>query len=277
MKRTLILIASVLFSFASFADETPSSGLTDPRIKQVSYNPRDVVTVTAHYGYSSMIEFAPDETIQTISLGDTLAWNLLPVNNVIFLKPIEDNADTNMQVVTSRRAYNFALKANKASGNNDQSLTFSLIFHYPEDELKAAQLAKDAEDAKKAPNPSDVVPEHRFNSQDVNMEYTFRGNKDIAPRRVFDDGDFTYFYFNEKTDIPAIFVADDKKQESLVNFHKQGNYIVVQRLAKHFVLRQGNLVTCVYNEHFAPALEQEIKMDHVKAQDNTHPDVKVRG
>ena len=263
MKNARILFSLAILALPVFAEEIPSNGLTDPRIKQVVYNARDVVTVTAHYGFSSMIQFAPDETIQTISLGDTLAWNLLPVANTIFLKPIEDHADTNMQVITSRRTYNFALVAYKAKNNNDRNLTFTLVFRYPEDELKAAQVAKAAEDAKKAPDPSEIVPEHRFNAQDVNMEYTFRGNKEIAPRRVFDDGDFTYFYFNEKTETPAIFIANEKNEESLLNFHKKGNYIVVQRLARKFVLRHGDLVTCVYNERYAPNIDREIKIEHV--------------
>lgn len=260
MKHTLFFVIFYFISSFALADEIPASGLTDPRIKQVAYNPRDVITVTAHYGFSSLIEFAPYEEIQTISLGDTLAWNLLPVKNMIFLKPVEDHADTNMQVVTSHRVYNFALKAEKAQTHKDKNLTFSLLFRYPEDELKAAQIAKAEEAAKNAPHPSEITPEHSFNAEDVNMEYTFRGSKDIAPRRVFDDGDFTYFYFNEKTETPAIFVVDGKDNESLVNFHNSGKYIVVQRLARKFVLRHGDNVTCIYNERFLPELQQDIKM-----------------
>lgn len=263
MKLTLLSII-MIFSSACFADKAPIPGRTDERIKQVTYNSRDVVTVTANYGISSLIEFADYEKVETISLGDSLAWSVFDVKNRIFLKPVEDRADTNMLVVTKtldgERVYNFALKANEAPikiSNSTDQLTFTVKFRYPEDELKAEQQKQ--KDSR--PFVSEVVPRHTLRASDVNMEYTYRGDKDIAPRRVFDDGTFTYFQFNEAGSEPAIFASDvNSDEEAIVNYHKdqKSNYIVVQRLARKFVLRDGNLVTCVYNEHYPLDYKQQI-------------------
>lgn len=252
-RRLLLALLLSGLSLQASAEKIPRNGTADARIKEVTYNVRDVVTITAHYGYSSMIEFADYEKIQTISLGDTLAWNILDVKNRIFLKPVEDKADTNMQVVTSHRLYNFALKARETKNFRDQALTFTLRFRYPNDEINAARLAREQAAIESAPKAFEVVQNRTFAADDVNMEYTFRGAEDIAPRRTFDDGQFTYFLFNSETATPAIFLSDvNSEEEALVNFHRKGQYVVVERIARKFVLRHGNLVTCIYNERYRP-------------------------
>lgn len=251
---TLILGAALSSPFA-MAEKIPMNGSADSRIKTVAYNAHDVVNVTAHYGFSSMIEFGPGEEILTISIGDTVAWTFLETENRLFLKPIEEKANTNMQVVTSKRVYNFALVAKKAQSHRSSELTFTLKFRYPQEELAAQQLRLQQKEAQRN-HPSLVIPEHSFKAEDVNMEYTRKGSELIAPRRVFDDGEFTYFAFNETVPTPAIFAVDSDKNETLVNFHKKGKYIVVQRLAAQFTLRHGNDVTCIFNKSFLPELAE---------------------
>jgi len=273
---SVIALSAMLVSAAVSADRAPREGSADNRIKTVVYHATDVVTVTAHYGFSSMIEFGLEEKILTVSIGDTVAWTFLETGNRLFLKPIEDNADTNMQIITSKRVYNFALVAKKAQNHRDHGLTFMLKFRYPQDEMAAQQTRLIAAEAERN-HPSLVVPEHNFRAEDVNMEYTRRGSEVIAPRRVFDDGEFTYFAFNESTPTPAIFAVDSDKNETLVNYHKKGKYIVVQRLSSQFVLRHGNDVTCVFNKLFLPNLaESMVDVEDSHSRDNT-PDFHAEG
>lgn len=258
MIKYIVVILMAFISTQTFAIKKPSNGLIDPRIKLITYNERDVINITTHYGFSTMIELGKDETIETISLGDSLAWNFLDVKNRIFIKPVEDNADTNMQVITDKHVYNFSLNAKKSVSHNSKELTFTVKFRYPQDELKIALNKRKLYESSKAPKPHEIMQNHIFKANDINMEYTFSGDKDIAPRRVFDDGVFTYFYFNKLTENPAIFVSDvNGDKESLVNFHVKGKYIVVQRLARKYTLRHGGFVTCVFNEHFKPDFEQK--------------------
>ena len=42
---------------------------------------------------------------------------------------------------------------------------------------------------------------------------------------------------------------DKDKNESLVNYHMQGDYMVVNSVAKQFTLRDGSYVTSVYNDN----------------------------
>ena len=63
------------------------------------------------FGYQLMLEFEPDERIENVSIGDALGWQVTPNRraNLLFLKPVDRTAATNMTVVTDKRRYAFDL------------------------------------------------------------------------------------------------------------------------------------------------------------------------
>jgi hypothetical protein len=81
-----------------------------------------------------------------------------------------------------------------------------------------------------------------------NFNYQYTGEKSIAPSKVFDDGVFTYFQFNSKnSEVPAIYSVDSEGFESLVNYRITGTYMVVEKVAPQYSLRNGGDIVCVYN------------------------------
>ena len=54
-----------------------------------------------------------DEKIETLALGDSVAWKVEPNKrgNIIFVKPVEKDAFSNLNVVTSKRFYSFILRS----------------------------------------------------------------------------------------------------------------------------------------------------------------------
>lgn len=250
MKKSIIFIVSACMVSTTFAAKEPRKGRTDPRIKNITYNQNDVYVIHGHYGYSTHITFAEGEVIKLMSPGDSIAWQFNPKNNHLFLQPVEDDADTNLSVLTNKRVYNFELRAGEARSANDPSLSFLVKFRYPEDELKKTleeQVFIDHE--KKMKLSSGINPEA------LNFSYSMRGDDNIAPSKVFDDGKFTYFQFDTDIKTPAIFLVDDDKNESLVNFHVKGPYVVVQSTGYQFMLRDNKQATCIYND----ALKKERK------------------
>lgn len=227
-----------------FAAKVPSDGRADPRIKNVNYSPNDVYVIHGHYGYSTHIIFAEDEVIEHLSPGDSIAWQFNPKNNHLFLQPVEDEADTNLSVLTNKRMYNFELRAGQAAHVSDRSLSFLVQFHYPQDELQKQLMAQEvAQVEEKKWIAKDFDPEN------LNFKYSMRGDESIAPNKVFDDGLFTYFQFDESIKTPAIFLVDADKKESLVNYHVKGRYIVVQSTGAQFMLRENQQATCIYNDN----------------------------
>ncbi len=220
----------------------PVSLAMDSRIRTVFYRPNAVYKFVAHYGFQSSIEFKEGETIRTISIGDSIAWQITPQENRIFIKPIEQDADTNMTVITDERIYHFELYANETTSMHDPELIFVMQFIYPdlqrgEDDFWAASANENF-----PPNVEDQPEKYNFN-------YTITGPQSIAPVRIFDDGKFTYFEFPRSFhNLPAIFEVNRQDRESVINFRKRENYIIVERLGGRFTLRYGIDTVCVYNE-----------------------------
>ena len=89
-----ILLVATLTAIGSFspgvAAQTPASGRLDPRVTSVVYQPNNVVRVFATYGISTMIIFDEDEKFETVALGDTESWDVVPTDkgNILFLSLI---------------------------------------------------------------------------------------------------------------------------------------------------------------------------------------------
>jgi type IV secretion system protein VirB9 len=212
----------------------------DSRIRVLTYSPDDVIKFTGYYGYQTSIEFAPDESIESISMGVSTGWQMVPSGNKLFLKPVDEDATTNMTLITNKRTYFFELFADEAKDIRDPNLVFNVRFLYPEDteegDIKSYSTSSESEIAK---------------NDDLNFEYTISGSEDIAPIKIFDDGKFTYFEFKHKnTEIPAIYSVSSDLREYLVNYHQTGKYIVVEKIYKKFALRLGADIVCVFNENY---------------------------
>jgi type IV secretion system protein VirB9 len=62
---------------------------------------------------------------------------------------------------------------------------------------------------------------------------------------VFDDGKKTFFKFGSR--VPAIFAVNADFTETLRNFRREGDYIVLDGAATQYTLRDGNQWTCIFN------------------------------
>lgn len=236
----IVTILTLQYSPPAYALRDSRPLVLDKRIHIMVYNPDDVFKFTGHYGYQSIIQFAPNEEVLTISMGDSIAWQVVPGGSRIFVKPIEKDATTNMTVLTSLRSYQFELHAKEAvEGINDEEMVFELRFQYPESDIATTGTKKVSEES------IDLTKPGKYN-----LNYTFAGPEMIAPIKIFDDGEFTYFQFRDKnSDIPAFFLVDSAGDESLINYRVQGDYIVVERVAARFTLRHGTDIICIFNEN----------------------------
>lgn len=237
----LIILASLVFSLDALALREPKPTMTDNRLRVVVYNPDDVIKFTGFYGYQASIEFEESETIESISLGDSVAWQIVPSGKRLFLKPVEPEATTNMTLITNKRVYHFELHAKDAVDINDPEMVFNVKFVYPETGFAGVATASGSKSTAGMP---DLTHPEKYN-----FNYTLSGSHFISPIKVFDDGEFTYFEFKDKNaEVPAIFLVDSQSKESVVNFRVAGKYIVVERVAERFTLRNGSDIVCIFNE-----------------------------
>ena len=238
--KVLVLIFVCLAPLAAKAAQQPRYLGTEKKFRSYVYNPNDVYLYLGHYTYQGFIEFEGGETISTISMGDPSLWMFEHLGNRLFLKPVgEDSSETNMTVSTSKRIYHFELIAKEAKVINDRDLIFVAKFAYPDEKDKnIVEFPK--------VDKSDEPDMHDLSIYNFNYQYT--GEPSSAPLKVCDNGEFTDFQFAKKSaEIPAIFTVDAAGFESLVNFRSAGQYIIVERVAPQFTLRNGPDIVCVYN------------------------------
>jgi type IV secretion system protein VirB9 len=238
--------AAVVALGAAHADQTPRPVAADARVRTVAYRADDVVSIEGRYGYLTMIELAADERIENVAIGDSLAWQVVPSRSahMLFLKPVEANAATNLAVVTNRRTYAFALSARAPqrtrSGAPGADGLYRVIFSYPEEEAhRAALVAARARADIIARDRAASAIEAAQRSVRWTTAYRMRGDRDVRPKTAVDDGRFTYFQFARNAEIPAIFAIEEDGAETLVNYVVRGPYVVVERLAPAWRLRAG--------------------------------------
>lgn len=229
--RIVLLIVLACMVTSAKAEIMPHAYASDPHIQVVTYDPDQVYRVSCLQGYTTAIEFSADEKILSVNIGDSSAWLVNVQGYLINLKPIADHPDTNMNVVTSRGTYEFSLTAPSRSDAHripSAKTVFLLRFRYSENQ--------------------DLFPSKQSCQSGLNKCYSARGDRCVAPTCIYDDGKFTYFNFNGCKKIPAIFLVDCDRNESLVNYHLEGNYVVVETTGRQFTLRSGCHVASVFNE-----------------------------
>jgi type IV secretion system protein VirB9 len=215
----------------------------DSRIKTFVYNPNEVYRVNFQFGYQSYIEFAKYEKIETISIGNPFSWKITPVDNRVFIKPLEGAGRTNVTVFTNNTSYQFEIQSVKPSDEPDERLAFVVRFFYPRDNYDAPPKVVD----KKGLLPFDTIRPVLYN-----FDYSLAGPTSISPVEVFDDGNRTYMKFaGNNAVVPIIFVKEASGQIRKANVKREGQYIVVGSLANEFQLRMGNELVQVFNEKFS--------------------------
>ena len=222
---------------AAHAEAVPRPGRVDARVRDVIYNRDNVTAIDATYGTSTMIELQADEKIETLALGDSMAWKVEPNRrgNIIFLKPVAKDAQSNLNVVTDKRVYAFTLRSNTRPSREQ---LYAVRFRFPEDEAGGRLLAEARERA--------AYPNLKgFKVANANNDYGYKGASENKPVAVFDDGTKTWFRFEGET--PAIYIVDAERNESLVNFRTEGPYVVVDKVSPQWTLRNGEASTCLFN------------------------------
>lgn len=240
--QALALLIACALAGGAHAESKPAGNPYDARVRFVNYNPNDVVRVIGHFGFSTTIEFGEGEEIQSVALGDSLAWDVAPKGNHLFIKPRENNPTTNMAVVTNRRTYQFWLAGQRAKdGGRGAQMYFAVKFRYPEDERKKAVEAEERRVAQAALN-APPVPK--------NWDYWGCGKVTLRPSEVFDDGRFTYLRFPAAQEVPAAYIINSDGSEALANGTMRGDQLVLQLVAPKIILRKGRAVACVENRSY---------------------------
>ena len=210
------------------------------------------IPILTKRGFVTQIDFGKGESIESLGgtsqaaalTGDADGWIVVgrKGDRHLYLKPKSEAYPSNLLVVTNRYNYAFELRILPDESRSDG--VWRLSFRYPNDGLSNAEVrANQVAYALGAPN------------EKRNLKYRvelIRGNGDILPKKVWDDGRFTYIAMGNNREIPAAFKVDGNDGESTVNLHTEGQLLVIHEVARRFLLRLDRQEVGIWNEAFDP-------------------------
>lgn len=214
----------------------------DARIVERFYDEGKVVRIEGRTKVQATIQFAEDERIENVAIGDSEAWQVTPNKraNLLFVKPLAPTAATNMTVVTDKRTYLFDLVASAGA-----KPLYVLRFTYPEEPAAPApQLAAgpNGDELAAASDPLAVT-----DPAALNFAWAGSGERKLLPARTYDDGAATFLAWPAGSPVPAILIKDAAGTEGPVNFTVRGDVIVVEGVPREIVLRSGKAVATLVN------------------------------
>jgi type IV secretion system protein VirB9 len=233
----------------------------DPRLKEIWYDSRAVVTVPVKRGVVTHIVLDPNEAITEVGTGlgadcskPDASWCIAaqPGGRNIFVKPKRVAREpNNVAVVTDKRTYAMRFVVLPDGDARPPVFRLSIKAEAPK---PAAEPPVPSIIAPPAPSEADVVSERlKAAPAVVNSNYSIAegdASEDIVPTLVFDDGRFTYFRFPNNREVPAVFQVLADGSEALVNTRMEGDLLVVDRVTRRLMLRAGRAVVGIWNEAF---------------------------
>lgn len=263
--RAVLALALVLC-----ARQVAAADTADPRVRDIAYEAKAVVTVPVKRGVVTHILLDADESITDVAsgLGSDCArpeavWCIAaqPGSRNIFAKAKSGaSLPNNLAVVTDKRTHSFTLVV--LADADARPPVHRLTVQAPV--VRTVVAARFTPPAPLAPPPAlptlpEPVPEDliaerlKTGPEVVNASYSIaegKASEEIVPTLVFDDGRFTYFRFPGNREVPAVFHVLGDGNETLVNTRMEDDLLVVDRVSRRLMLRAGSAVVGIWNEAF---------------------------
>ena len=253
-----------------------ASQASDPRLREVVYDPKAVVTIPVKRGVVTLVVLDADEAITEVAAGlggdcakTEAAWCIAaqPGGRNLFVKPKSTASAANtVAVVTDRRSHSFRFVV--LADGDARPPVYRLVVKAPHVRM-AMPLRPGSRDAMPLalaaplaalpvvplqPTAQQIVTERlQAKAQVLNSNYSIAegdASDDIVPALIFDDGRFTYLRFPGNREVPAVFHVLGDGSETLVNARMEDDLLVVDRVSRRLMLRAGSAVVAVWNDAF---------------------------
>lgn len=241
----------------------------DPRLRELRYDARAVVTVPVKRGVVTHVVLDADETITEVGAGlggdcskADAAWCVAAQagGRHIFVKPKSGaDAPNNLAVVTDRRTHAFRFVV--LPDNDARQPVYRLVVRataprpvHASPPVTAMAGLPELPALVPQPSPEELIAKRlKATAQVQNSDYSIAegaASQDIVPALIFDDGRFTYMRFPGNREVPAVFHVLPDGSEALVNTRMEDDLLVVDRVSRRLMLRAGQAVVGVWNEAF---------------------------
>ena len=277
MIRYFVLSAILVLSSASFAvNKPPADDLpASRRIEYVDFQDGTVYPLLGVTNHPLVIEFPEDQTILEVAGGGIGGWDVQRKGSRLFVRALLEAKLSTLLVVTDAHSYVFDLVPAKPSPANLKVRRSRFVFNAPVKMEEAAPIAaspppaadKATEKLAEGVPPATAAPqaaketvvaqaETVVKKPAFNRNYSMQIVKEeviIHPKEVFDDGVFTWFLFPKSQSVPVLYKSvPGTKEEAVINFHMEGDYVVAHSTAALWNLRLGGSLVGVFNDSFDP-------------------------
>lgn len=236
------------------AEPTTAEAAYTP-IRSVMANNRTPIAIDVVLGDPLLLEFDASETVNDIAVGGVSnakqAWEIVKRGSRIFIRLIRTGEkERKVLVTTTLHSYVFYLRPHDAARNLAYVSKLMVGFEQPASpagtgtsRLPAATVGEPLAQGPRRPVFS--IKNTAYTMQIV------KESTDIRPRGVWDDGRFTYFLFPKNIPNPAIYrTVPGSGEEAEVNWHVDGDEVVVHGIGPAWNLRLGESVIGVFNEKY---------------------------
>lgn len=209
-RSSLALVVLWVLAVPAGAQVTVEPGRSDPRVQSVDYRTDQIVQVEAAVGYALLVEFASDDPIVNVAVGDASAWQvtLSKSGDRLYVQALQAGAPTNMTVISANRRYFFDLVA-----STSRSAPYAIRFRYPGPRAEQAGLAP-------------AVGAYRLS-----------GARELRPDAISDDGSRTSIKWSAATLLPAVFAVDRNGSETLINGNMRNGIYIIDAVEPRLIFR----------------------------------------
>ena len=228
-----------------------------------------------------VLELQPGEKlVGEPHIGDSVRWSIAPASagrpdlatSMIVIKPKQPGLDTNLLVMTDRRAYYVRLIS------KPEEYLARVAFSYPDDDDAKwkAHLAQQEQQRKEELRRSRIEPVETM--ENLYFDYRITGGDEyIRPVRVVDDGKKTFIQMPAGATVreaPVLVVLGPDAKPEMVNYRVKDDLYVVDRLFERGALllgvgkkqRRADIIRGTYRSRNQKADSKELSRGHGQGQ-----------
>lgn len=202
-----------------------------------NYSENSIYEVYSKPDYLTTLRLAPNEKVIFKAGGDTERWMIEEAaggkenRTYIYIKPLEEDIKTNINVVTDKHSYFINIESKNGEYNP------LVEWQYP-NERKI--LMNEYEDNSEAIGTTDLMK--------LNYRYFWNKNSKLSPVQVFDNGKKTFIVLKANLqEMPAFYVKGLDNQLSLVNTKIEGRNVMINSVVKEIHMTLGKKTLKIYN------------------------------
>jgi type IV secretion system protein VirB9 len=230
------------------------------------YAVNKIYSINTGLGIATQIILDPSDKIKDFGTGFSTGWDIVRRDNVLYIKPKDPDAETNMYIKTEKRSYLLDLKIvtkdwRKIDEAKNLGVAYLVQFNYKDssssliDSLKRntnkavrVPLVRNNNQTPKSLSESDFIKRpNKANSYHTDYEVAAdSGSKWMIPVRVYDDGELTYVQMPINSNVPSFFGRhSDRGEEFLLNKTVKQDQFLLHGVYPFIIIRSGSDVVAV--------------------------------